>query len=315
MQRFSSSSVVLDGEYRHTNFGKTASFGIVRSEFDEFLARRAAGVATLMEGMDVQTVERRDGTVAVHTRSGQTFTARVVIGAGGSHCPVQRAFGRPSTAEDMVLALESETRLDEATLRRLTPHYGTAELFPEPDFKGYGWFVTKGDFLNIGLGRFKGATSSLRTDYDRFLSELGRLGRLRGVEERLAPHRGHSYKVYDDVPRTRSGDGFVLVGDAAGLATRWAGEGIRPAVQSGAWAAEVIDEALASGDAGAGALSRYDARCDRAWGIQRETALHRLMARVPVPAMQWIGRQICRRGPLRRKLIFELAFGFRPVDY
>src|SRR4029453_14146569 len=60
-------------------------------------------------------------------------------------------------------------------LRSLTPHHGSPELFAEPDFHGYGWYFTKGDFLNIGVGAVGGMPIAQRLE--RFRTRLRESGR------------------------------------------------------------------------------------------------------------------------------------------
>jgi 2-polyprenyl-6-methoxyphenol hydroxylase-like FAD-dependent oxidoreductase len=68
-----------------------------------------------------------------------------------------------------------------------------------------------------------------------FLEDRGKV-----VGKRHKKFHGHAYQLYERVPPTLVGDGVLLVGDAAGLAYPQSGEGIRPAVESGLIAADVI---------------------------------------------------------------------------
>lgn len=54
------------------------------------------------------------------------------------------------------------------------------------------------------------------------------------------PMLGHAYHLYGRHRRTLFGDGWLLVGDAAGVAYPQSGEGIRPAIESGLLAATTI---------------------------------------------------------------------------
>ena len=114
------------------------------------LRAEAAG-AEVCEGVRVQAVER-DGDAMCVSTGDKRYSAPLVIGAGGHHCPVSRAFGEVSAEETVVVTRESETDLGAQCLRGLTMRHGTPELFAEPDFRGYGWYFTKGDFLNLGIG-------------------------------------------------------------------------------------------------------------------------------------------------------------------
>jgi electron-transferring-flavoprotein dehydrogenase len=67
---------------------------------------------------------------------------------------------------------------------------------------------------------------------------------------------------YYAVPARRSGDGVVLLGDAAGFVDVPSLKGIHYAMQSGMYAARAIFAGLAAGDTGAAALAEYDRLVD-----------------------------------------------------
>src|SRR5439155_483747 len=154
------------------------------------------------------------GGVEVASDAG-TFTAGMVVGAGGHGCPVARVLGRARAEEHVVVTQESETRVGAERLRALTPRYGWPELIAEPDFKGYGWYFTKGDFLNVGVGALGG--EPVRRRLERLLARLRASGRLPDALA-LTPFRGHAYAIRRGQPRRLGGERFALVGDAAGLA-------------------------------------------------------------------------------------------------
>jgi electron-transferring-flavoprotein dehydrogenase len=64
---------------------------------------------------------------------------------------------------------------------------------------------------------------------------------------------------YHALPGRRSGNGVVILGDAAGFVDVPSLKGIHYAVQSGIFAARAIHQALRSDDASAATLARYDA--------------------------------------------------------
>jgi electron-transferring-flavoprotein dehydrogenase len=66
------------------------------------------------------------------------------------------------------------------------------------------------------------------------------------------------------MPRV-AGDGFLLVGDSAGLVNSARLKGIHLAVKSGMLAAETIFEGLVAGDTGAAALARYEEKVAASW--------------------------------------------------
>ena len=296
IQPFSSVSVALGAREHETRWGHIASWGIVRSEFDTFLLRRAASAgARVHEGARVRAVRELPAGVEVESDAGR-FTADLVVGAGGHGCPVARAFGARRSDEAVVVTQESETRVGAERLRALTPHHGSPELIAEPDFRGYGWYFSKGDFLNIGVGALGGAP--IRVRLERLLARLRAAGRL-PADLVLTPFRGHAYAVRRDRPRRLAGERFALVGDAAGLARDFSGEGIGPAVRSAL---------LASGAILDGHPQAYGDRIASEFG--RPGGWFAGLARqLPHVLAAGAARLACTRPALRRRLVLEGAFG------
>ncbi len=296
IQPFAAVSVEVDGRTHDTRFGRVASYGIVRAEFDTFLLRRAQSAgAVVREGARVRQVRRVAGGAVVES-DGMTMAAPLVVGAGGYRCPVARAFGEVSGDETVVVTQESETRIGRDRLQALTPRYGAPELVAEPDFHGYGWYVTKGDFLNVGVGAVGGLAIGRRLE--RLCGALRASGRLPDVRE-LTPFRGHAYTVQRAHPRRVAGDRFLLVGDAGGLARDFSGEGIGPAVRSAGLAAEAILS---------GGVGTYPDRIAAAFG-RPSRLLGAVLGLLPAGALEAAGRAACAQPWARRRLVLEGAFG------
>jgi geranylgeranyl reductase family protein len=296
VQAFESVAVAVQGTEHETHFGHVASYGIVRAEFDTFLLRRAAAAgAVVREGQRVRRMHRVPGGVTVETDE-ESVSAPVVVGAGGHHCPVARAFGEIRADEDVVVTQESETRVGAERLRTLTSWHGSPELFAEPDFHGYGWYFTKGDFLNVGVGAIGGMPIGRRLE--RLRASLRASGRLPDTIA-LTPFRGHAYSVRRTHPRRLAGEHFVLVGDAAGLARDFSGEGIGPAVHSGRLAADAIIAAEPHA---------YPERVDAAFGSP-SPLLASLLGMLPAGAVAAAARVVCTVPWARRRLVLEGAFG------
>ena len=239
-----------------TRYDHTISYAIRRCEFDTFLLHRSG--ADVRQGTPLQSLERRgDQWVA----NGE-ITAPIVVGAGGHFCPVARRLGtsppmpsrpdappvRPVVAKEAEFQIEGE----DTTANGLVP-----ELFFCRDLEGYGWCVRKGRYLNIGMGRRD--HGDLNAHVEAFQTMLARAGLARRAT--LVRWHGHAYLASGTGGRPLTGDGVLLVGDAAGLAYPESGEGIKPAVESGRLAAETL---IATGNpATREALDAYDAQIRR----------------------------------------------------
>jgi len=308
IQAFSACRFEFDGERTETRWRRPASYGIVRREFDHYLLdrARAAGV-DVREGARVTAVAEDTDGVRVVSPHG-TFTAPVVIGAGGHRCPVAHALGEVSEREEVVVAQESETRLSPAWVEALARWWDAPELYVEPDLKGYGWYFPKGDVLNVGVGCVVGPGADLPGRREALVSALRAAGRL-PADLPIEPFRGHAYVVRRRAPRKLAGERFCLIGDAAGLARDLSGEGIGPAIKSGILAAEAVQARLQRG----ATLEPYAAAIVRRYGSGEMGWLGRQLARIPDSWARAVVRTILSTDATRRHVVFERIFGMREV--
>ncbi len=217
----------------YVGYGAPVSFGIRRCEFDRYLLERAD--VRLMLGMPVTDIRRERGGWVVS----DAIRARLLVGAGGSGCPVSRMLNGAERGRPRVVAREAEAELSASERAEISSESQVPELFFCRDLQGYGWCVRKGDYLNVGLGRLDPRSLPVATDqFAAFLETTGRI-----PTGRTWRWRGHSYLLNAE-PRGRTIDeGVALIGDAAGVADPQSGEGIRQAIESGLLAAETIVEA------------------------------------------------------------------------
>jgi geranylgeranyl reductase family protein len=211
-------------------FGKAVSYGIRRCEFDHYLLQRSG--ARVAMGTAVERLERtRDRWIV----NGE-IEAPIVVGAGGHFCPVAAHVAPHAPAGPLVVAQEIEVPLSAAQATACRVRATLPALYFCPDLKGYGWVFRKGDFLNVGFGRQDRIGFAARSR--RFCDWLASEGELPpGIPTRW---HGHAYLLWGEPSRPCVGEGFVLVGDAAGLAVPASGEGIRTAIESGLLAARAI---------------------------------------------------------------------------
>ena len=220
----------IDGRANDVDYGEPVSYGIRRCEFDTELLRSSG--ARLRERERVRTIERPNGEWVVNG----TFAAPYLVGAGGHFCPVARQLGGSVDEASLIVAREIEFLLDATESLTCPVEEGRPELYFCRDLRGYGWCFRKGDYLNVGLGRLD--THHLAGHLEALLEFLRREGRIESLP--FDGWRGHAYRIRQGRTGRVSGDGFLLVGDAAGLAAPASGEGILPALVSGRLAAEAI---------------------------------------------------------------------------
>lgn len=295
LQRFRGFHVgVLPGAGSAVDCGETISFGVRRCEFDEFLLRRSG--AELVLGQPLRSLRReRDRWIA-----NESIEARVLVGAGGNFCPVaRRVQGAESDAATLVRAQEAELRLDPNAQARCQLDPELPELFFCEDLQGYGWAMRKGDYLNVGLGRI--GHDPLPAHVEHFLSFLS-LRRALPIRARPAL-RGHAYRLYPP-PRFRvTGEAVLLVGDAAGLAAPYSGEGIRPAVESGLLAARAIDAARSNSSASP--VASYASALVQRFGAPAASGP---AAWIPARLRGLLARRLVEFAPLARGFVVDRWF-------
>ena len=273
-------------------YSEPISYGIRRCEFDEYLLRRSG--AHVCEGTAISKIERNgDGWIV----NGKIKT-RLLIGAGGHFCPVARFLGN-NQEEEPVVAQETEFEMDEQQAGSCAIEEEVPELYFCRDLLGYGWCFRKGNFLNIGLGRLdQHGLPEHVSDFVRFLRAKRKIAF--DLPQRMS---GHAYLLYGRSPRKVVDDSLLLIGDSAGLAFLQSGEGIRPAVESGLMAAQVIKSA--NGGYTRDRLQAYGELLSKAYGKgKRRTSASRLPRKLRNAA----GRMLLTTQWFCRRMVVESWF-------
>ena len=290
----------LGQPFVHVTYPEPVSYGIRRCEFDHYLLERSG--ARLRLGEPLKTL-RQEGDRWI---ANDAISAPLVIGAGGHFCPVGRQLTERGARanETVVVAQEVEYRLPAEQVPDCRVEGEVPELFFCRDFAGYAWIFRKGDYLNIGLGR--AGERNLTAHVAEFCRELKRLGRV--PADIPDDFQGHAYRLYRHEPRTLTQDRVLLIGDSAGLAYPESGEGIRPAIESGLMAAEVVREARGDYSRAKldklreGLLSRFGRPQTQGFG-----------AKLPAAWSAWLGGQLLRTRWFTRRVVLERWFLHRHV--
>lgn len=208
---------------------------VQRAAFDQRLVEHAVErgasllVATTVRGVTVST----DGRVATVETDREPLRARAVIGADGADSVVARSIGlRAARERHYVLALEAEGPRPEGGSRDVA-----LVDFAVP--RGYAWFFPKGEVANVGVGtsdrrHFRGLRRHLNEFLDRHGMTFHRPPRIVG-------HKIPIWRGTEPLDRCN----VVLVGDAAGVADPFFGEGIAYAIQTGRFASGAVARFLA----------------------------------------------------------------------
>jgi flavin-dependent dehydrogenase len=214
------------------------NYSVRRIEFDNWLLQRSG--APVDEHRVKNVVKDKE-----HYIVDDEYSCRYLVGAGGTGCPVRKAFFPELRNKDLQIA----------TLEKEFEYQGRSDqchlFFFYHGLKGYAWCVPKGEgFVNVGLGGlssyFKRSDKNIHQHFTLFLDELVKKGLLDRQTINNLGESGHSYFLH---PAVNGGDakndGCFVIGDSAGLATVDLGEGIGPAIETGLMSAgEIIGDDL-----------------------------------------------------------------------
>jgi geranylgeranyl reductase family protein len=224
-------------------------FTVRREHFDEFLARRAeeAG-ARFFDQTPFLSLEQKDGFMEVETAAG-LCSAAYVVGADGSQSVVARKTGLMQDPNYM-LAVHSEAPTS------MIPDW-------EPDVihldwgslkRSYAYMFPKKYFLSLGAGGVNIPAAKIKNYQRAFLATRAR-------KEKTLPFGAAGFMIPLRKKRSPIEKGrCILIGDAAGLADPFSGEGILSAVRSAQVAASALPEALKNNR---NSLNNYQEMIDR----------------------------------------------------
>jgi geranylgeranyl reductase len=232
-----------------------------REVFDEWLRERArSSGATRVSGSFERLDRDADGTARIHFQRKAhdeapshpaSVRARMVIGSDGAKSGVARQAIEGAEKTKYVFAYHEIIKTPQPDQR------GMMEVDPSrcdviydgrfsPDF--YSWIFPHGNTMSVGTGSadkgfsLRGATAALRQHVQ--LEGCETLRR-EGAPIPLKP-----------LPKWDNGRDVVVAGDAAGVVAPSSGEGIYYAMACGRFAAEAVEQALATGDSRALATAR-----------------------------------------------------------
>ncbi len=250
----------------------SAAIGLSRYRLDALLLDRAreAGVE-VREGTRVRGVVVADGRVqGVECSSGggrMTLRAPLTIGADGRHGVVSRSLGL-----DMPLLWPRRTGLV-AHYRGVRGLGSWGEMHVAPGRRGYAGLASLEEGLtNVALVTASAVVAerpgSLEAFFEEGLSGIPAVASRLAGTQRVGGIRGIGPMAHR--ARRVTGDGFLLVGDAAGFLDPFTGEGVYEALRGATLLAPVADTALRAGDLSVRQLAPYGAARRRAFWAKRQ---------------------------------------------
>lgn len=256
---------------RETGVGEAPGAILPRLDFDQFMleAVKREGHTRVLEGTQAKAFERTMNgwriTVVGTDKTEHTVSCRLLMDASGAN----------SIFSKQVAGLPMEPRHHCAGVRAyysgvtgLDPQGFIELIFLKDLLPAYLWiFPLPGGRANVGLGLRSDMVRKRRADLKKLLS--GAIAEHPQLHERFANAKAEGPIQGMGLPLASkrwpiSGDGYLLIGDAAHLIDPFTGEGISHAMISGVHAADVASEALQALPQDQGvpqaALKDYDVR-------------------------------------------------------
>ena len=258
-----------------------------RVAFDNYLRDRAieAGASVFAERISARQIRRSTRGWTLKSVNGTEWQGQLLVGADGANSGVARSLAGPLPTSEMEVAFGYRSPLPESdeapTVIAFLPGWvGYAWAFPRLDHISFGIATTQQAFehqpLDKLLWQFMLGYYRQREDPEAKLWDSGKTAserdkkvqRLleRTAERYAARIPGLSPTTWDT--RKTAGEGWALLGDAAGFADPVTGEGIYYALRS----AELFVQCYVAGE-----LTQYQARCREDFGneLQRASQMRR----------------------------------------
>ena len=242
---------------RHISHG----FVIPRKIFDNYLFKKASDVSNVVSGFKVEDlIYDKSQVVGVKGKSNKgvqkKYFGNIVLGADGPYSIVSRKTGLyNSDMNYTAVGLRCYYENVEDLTDQIELHY-VNETIP-----GYFWIFPAGNKkANIGVGLLKSRAKKKKYDLQQIMKQV--------INSKNFKHRFKNSNAlekpkgwnlpFGNTKRENHGNGFLLLGDAAGLVDPFTGEGIGNAMESGKIAADIVLKAKKINNFSNQILSGYD---------------------------------------------------------
>ena len=234
---------------------------IPRITFDNYMLEQAKKVSDVEEGFFVKDLlfdDKRVVGVSGKTDNGdrKEYRANIVLGADGPNSIVSKKAGlyqmdMDHTAVGIRCYYENVKDLTD----QIELHY-VEEINP-----GYFWIFPAGkNRANIGVGLLKSIVKKESRKLSEIMTKIIESDHFKDRFSDAVPiEKPTGWNLpFGNIKRKNHGEGFLLLGDAAGLVDPFTGEGIGNAMVSGQIAAETAAQAKEKNDFSKKYLKKYD---------------------------------------------------------
>jgi flavin-dependent dehydrogenase len=222
-----------------------------RIAFDTFLRERAraAGAEVFAEKISARGFKRTQDGWLIKTQSDAEFSCKYLVGADGANSAIAKKLAGPLPPAEMEVAFGYRAPLpretDAATVVAFLPKWvGYAWAFPRIDHVSFGIATTQDAFDHESLDKLLWDfmvsyydAGHVRSHRMRLWKRIEAPAHSAGYQELKKSAERYAARIPGLAPRTwdtrkACGDGWALLGDAAGFADPVTGEGIYYALRS-----------------------------------------------------------------------------------
>lgn len=262
------------------------SGSVLRGVFDKHMLDEAASegakVMPMHQAIDLIVENGKiNGVTVKDLKKGNIFNvySKVVVSAEGARAKIVKKAGlleewkHKSITRQYIMKLPSQNVFNERF------EDDAIETYWDIEGRGYAWIFPKKDYLYVGIGVETPPLVNIKNLLDDFIkthpvasSKLSGC-KVVGINGGVVVTSGPYSPTYTD--------NFIAVGEAAGWVGPFYGGGIDYGMYSAKAAAEIIKDAICSGDTSSKMLSSYEKKC---WDVngsyfKRELALKKLALR------------------------------------
>ena len=236
-----------------------SGFVIKREIFDNFLFKKAKSVSDSKEDFKVREIiyenDRIIGIEGISNGIKEKFYAPILLGCDGANSIIARKLNLYSEdTANTAIAIRCYYKNVKDLSDQIELHF-VDEVLP-----GYFWLFPAGNGIaNVGIGMSKKNAKKDKRKLNQILDDVINSDYFKkrfSNAEKLENPKGWNLPL-GRIIRKNYGEGFMLLGDAAGLIDPFTGEGIGNAMASAKYAVKVAIKAREKDDYSSDILSEY----------------------------------------------------------
>lgn len=239
-----------------------------RIDFDDFLVQKLESpFARCFFGDAVSAISEQRNGIQTELKSGQVIQSKLIIGADGIQSKVSASLTNNKLAPKSMSTFISAYFEDMNDFPQSSEGYVRMIYKKTPLF--FYVFPLPDGHSNVSLGAKASALKKHQINLRKVMEELMQndphLAPIFKGSKRVGAWRGWGIP-YHYGSQSISGNRFMLVGDAAGLANAFYKEGVGTGMMSGVLAARVAKNCLSQQEFSANAMETYDHAVDKEFG-------------------------------------------------